>query len=69
MTLPKLKQFLGKHHVLPDKYRPLAYRMALKLPVCPAGFRELERKGVSEMVGLMEERYPIENVQLAGKMR
>jgi hypothetical protein len=35
ISLGKLKDFLRKHYALPDKYRPIAYRYALKLPVSP----------------------------------
>jgi hypothetical protein len=41
MSLPKLKEFLRKHYCLPDKYRPLAYRQALKLPVSAENFKIL----------------------------
>lgn len=69
LTLPKLKDFLRKHQTLPDKYRPIAYRMALNLPVSAAGFRELERKGCHKIVELIEEKYPIKDRYLSAKMR
>jgi hypothetical protein len=41
----KLREFIRKHHFLPDKHRPMAYRYLLKLPINPQQFRILEQKG------------------------
>ena len=57
----KLKVFLKKNHCLPDKYRPMAYRNVLQLPIDPQRFREFETKGQHFSVEVMERKYPIDN--------
>lgn len=39
MNLEQLKRFIVKNHALPDKYRPIAYRHALRLPISSQQFR------------------------------
>ena len=65
----KLKEFLRKHFAIPDKYRPIAYRYALKLPVCAEAFKHLERKGLHTSIELLESNYPLDNSFLAEKMK
>ena len=64
-SLEKLRDFIRKHHCLPDKHRPLAYRYLLKLPISPQQFRGLEQKGRHECAALLDAKYPLENRQLA----
>jgi len=40
-SLEKLQNFVRKHHGLPDKHRPLAYKFLLKLPINSNNFRTL----------------------------
>jgi hypothetical protein len=68
-SLEKLQDFIRKHHCLPDKHRPLAYRYLLKLPISPQQFRALEQKGRHECAALLDAKYPLENRQLAEAMK
>ncbi len=69
MDLPKLKVFIKKHFFLPDKYRPIAYRFSLHLPISPSQFRELESKGPHPSTQLLSTNYPIPNQTLVQTMK
>lgn len=60
---------MAKHHLLPDKYRPLAYLSLLKLPISPASFRNLESKGLHDCVQFLDSKYPLANQSLADKLK
>ena len=68
-NLQKLKEFVRKHHLLPDKHRPMAYRYALKLPISPQQFKVLEQKGRHSCAALLDAKYPLQDRQLSESMK
>ena len=65
MSIQKLKAFIRKNYIFPDKYRPLAYKNLLNLPISKSSFRELERKGRHSCVKMLDSKYPLDNLNLA----
>lgn len=64
-----MKSFIRKNYIFPDKYRPLAYKSLLHLPITKSGYRELERKGRHSCVKMLDSRYPLDNLSLAEAMK
>lgn len=65
----KLKSFIRKNHIFPDKYRPSAYQYLLGLPINNHDFLTLERIKRHECTELLMEKYPLQNQRLFESMQ
>lgn len=65
----KMKAFIRKNYILPDKYRPLAYKHLLGLPIAQTEFLELERKGRHPCIRLLDSKYPLDNLNLSEALK
>jgi hypothetical protein len=61
----KLKVFIRKNFIFPDKYRPVTYKNLLHLPISKKDFKDLERKGRHSCVKMLDNKYPLDNLNLS----
>lgn len=64
-----MKAFIRKNFYFPDKYRAVAYKNLLGLPISKKGFLELERKGRHSCIKMLDNKYPLDNKNLSEAMK
>lgn len=65
----KMKSYIRKNFIFPDKYRPLAYKNLLHLPISRSNFLELERKGRHACIKMLDHKYPLGSLVLSEAMK
>lgn len=65
LSSEKLQVYIRKNFFFPDKYRPIAYKSLLNLPINKNMFRNLESKGRHPCVKMLESKYPLKNMNLS----
>ncbi|KAL4480315.1 hypothetical protein ABPG74_020831 [Tetrahymena malaccensis] len=69
MSVHKLRQFLQKHKIYPDKHRALIYKQLLDLPLNVDNFATLVQKGLYPSFKDLYRKYPISDSKLYQKMQ